>query len=75
MAKTIRLTPERLAEELATCEREHGMSSYEFFEHYQAGELSELGESEAGMRWAWLCSVALRSGTLVPARADAGAIR
>lgn len=72
MAKTIKLTPEKLAEELAMYEREHDLSSAEFFERYQAGEVDH---SNAMMRWAWLCSVAVRSGALISASADVGAVR
>ena len=62
MARTETLTPERLRAELVRLETEHGMSTAEFFERYQAGE---MGDSKAVMRWAWLCSVAVRSGMLV----------
>lgn len=59
MARMESLTPERLREELAQLEFEHGMSSAEFVERYAAGE---MGDSKAIMRWAWLCAVAARSG-------------
>jgi len=63
MARIIKLTPEQLAQELAKLEQEHGMTSLEFFERYQAGE---MGDSETYMHWAWLCGVALRRGLLTP---------
>ena len=63
MARTEILTPERLRAELARLEAGHGLSSAEFFERYQAGE---MGDSKAIIRWAWLCSVAVRSGVLAP---------
>jgi hypothetical protein len=68
MAKIVRLTSELLRQELAKLEHDHGMTSVEFYEHYQAGDLKE---SEAFMRWAWLCAVALRRGMLTASRAHA----
>ena len=61
MARAESLTPERLRAELARLEAQHGMSSAEFFERYQAGT---MGDSKAVVRWAWLCSVAVRTGAL-----------
>ena len=63
MARTEVLTPERLRAELARLEAQHGMSSAEFFERSQAGD---MGDSKGVMRWAWLCAVAARSGVLAP---------
>ena len=61
MARTELLTPDRLRAELGRLETEHGMSSAEFFERYQAGT---MGDSKAVMRWSWLCSIAARAGVL-----------
>ena len=63
MARTETLTPERLRAELVRLEAKYGMTSAEFFERYQAGE---MGDSKAVMRWAWLFAVAARSGVLSP---------
>jgi hypothetical protein len=62
MASTTRLTPESLKQELSTYEESYGISSADFIEKYQAGE---MGDSRDVMRWAWLCSVALKLGVLV----------
>jgi hypothetical protein len=59
--KVIELTPERLAEELATLERAHSMSSAEFYDRYREGL---MGDSEEVMYWAGLCSMAARVGVL-----------
>jgi hypothetical protein len=59
VAKVTRLTRKMLLDELARLEREHGMSSTDFFERYQQGR---MGDSEEMMYWAGLCSMALRSG-------------
>lgn len=61
MTRTVKLTSETLSDELLKLEREYGMPSATFFERYQAGE---MGDSKAMMRWAWLCSVAVRAGEL-----------
>jgi predicted NBD/HSP70 family sugar kinase len=71
-AKDVRLTAERLADELARYEREHSLSSAEFFERYQAGDIDH---SNAMTRWAWLCSVAVRSGVSLSASVARGALR
>jgi hypothetical protein len=63
MARTVRLSGKRLSEELERLEREHHMPSSAFLEKYQAGE---MGDSKDMVRWAWLCSVALRNGMLKP---------
>ena len=57
MARSEKLTDERLAQELEQLEREYRMSSADFFERYQAGV---MGDSKPILRWAWLYSVALR---------------
>ncbi len=59
--KIVKLTPERLAEELTELERAYSMSSAEFYGRYQAGE---LGDSEEVMYWAGLCATALQRGGL-----------
>lgn len=59
--KVVTIGPEQLAQELELLEREHRMPSWEFFERYQAGNLPESSEY---VRWAWLCSMALRRGSL-----------
>jgi hypothetical protein len=61
VAKVTRLTPTMLSEELARLEREHGMSSSEFFHRYQEGQ---MGDSEDVMYWAGLCAMAMRRGVL-----------
>jgi hypothetical protein len=55
------LTPELLKDELACLEREHRMSSFEFYSRFHDGTLSEERDF---MRWAWLCTVAMRQGLL-----------
>ncbi len=59
MASTTRLTPESLQQELVTFEEHYRLTSAEFLERYQAGK---MGDSRDVMRWAWLCSVALKLG-------------
>ena len=59
------LTRERLSKELKRLEHEYRVSSWEFYERYHAGNLEEA-DSDDFMRWAWLCSIALRNGTLAP---------
>jgi len=61
MATVVRLTSRELTNEMEKLERQYRMSSLDFFEKYQAGE---MGDEQALLRWAWLCSVALRRGQL-----------
>lgn len=61
MAKIVKLTPELLERRLHDFEQQYAMSSVEFLDRYQAGE---MGDSEPVMEWAYLCSVALRRGVL-----------
>ena len=61
MASTTRLTPESLAEQLSAFEEKYGIASTAFLEQYHAGK---LGDDRDVMRWAWLCSVAMKLGTL-----------
>ena len=61
MASTTRLTPESLAEQLSAFEERYGISSTTFVEQYHAGK---LGDDRDMMRWAWLCSVAVKLGVL-----------
>jgi len=61
MASTTRLTPASLQQELAAFEERYGLASSDFLERYQAGK---MGDSRDHMRWAWLCSVALKLGML-----------
>ena len=57
MVRSEVLTDEKLDRELQRLEAEYGMSSSEFFERYQAGQMEH---SNAILRWAWLYSIALR---------------
>ena len=61
MASIIHLGTEQLKCELERLERAHGMSSAEFFARFQAGTMPE---GPGFMRWAWLCTVAIRRGLL-----------
>jgi hypothetical protein len=61
MASTTRLTPESLARQLSAFEEKYGITSAEFLEQYHAGR---LGDDRDMMRWAWLCSVAVKLGTM-----------
>ena len=67
MAKTTRLTPELLQDELARYEGRYKMPSLDFLDKYQSGQ---MGDSREVMRWAWLCSVALRLGMLTRSEAE-----
>lgn len=68
VTKIIRMTADRLKDELDRLEREHRMSSVEFYTRLQAGTLAEHDDY---VRWAWLCTVALRRGLLSVAPAYA----
>jgi hypothetical protein len=61
MAKIVKLTPEVLERRLRDYETQYAMSSIDFLDRYQAGE---MGDSEPVLEWAYLCSVALRRGAL-----------
>ena len=61
MASTTRLTPESLAKRLSAFEEKYGITSAAFLEQYHSGK---LGDDRDMMRWAWLCSVAVKLGTL-----------
>ena len=61
MADVVRLSIEQLAEQLATLERESGMSPTVFYERFRAGE---LGDSDQVMHWAGVCYMAQRNGLL-----------
>jgi hypothetical protein len=65
--KVRKLSPEmagaELGEELATLERRHSMTSWDFYERYRAGELED---SDDFARWATLCYLAVRTGVLRP---------
>ena len=61
MARVVKLTPEILDRRLREYEQQYAMSSADFLDRYQAGE---LGDAEPMMDWAYLCSVALRRGVL-----------
>jgi hypothetical protein len=55
------LTPELLRSELERLEQTYRMSSYDFYARFHEGTLSEEPDF---MRWAWLCTVAMRQGLL-----------
>ena len=55
------LTPELLKAELGRLEQEYRMSSHEFYSRFHEGTLSEERDF---VRWAWLCTVAMRQGML-----------
>ncbi len=61
MLPKTRLTPELLKSELERLEQEYQMSSFEFYTRFHEGKLSEERDF---MRWAWLCTVAMRQGLL-----------
>ena len=61
MASTSRLTPESLKQQMSAFEERYGLTSVEFLAKYQSGT---MGDSRDVMRWAWLCSVALKLGLL-----------
>jgi hypothetical protein len=61
MASTTRLTPESLTQQFAVYEEKYGITSTEFLEKYHAGT---MGDDRGIMRWAWLCSVAVKLGIL-----------
>jgi hypothetical protein len=61
MASTTRLTPETLKEQLSAYEDSYKMTSADFLAKYHAGK---MGDSRDVMRWAWLCSVAVKLGVL-----------
>ena len=63
MLPRVELTPDILKEELARLESAYHMTSAEFYERFQAGTIPEGGDV---VRWVWLCTVAMRQGTLVP---------
>lgn len=64
MARTILLTDERLREELREFEREHGMTSAEFYEKFVAGLVEHDPDL---MQWAWTYEVAVQAGALATA--------
>ena len=55
------LTPALLKDELERLEQKYRMSSSEFYSRFHEGTLSEERDF---MRWAWLCTVAMRQGLL-----------
>jgi hypothetical protein len=61
MASTTRLTPESLKQQLVTYEERYGLTSTDFLEKYHAGK---MGDARDVMRWAWLCTVAVKLGML-----------
>ena len=61
MTEIVRMTVDSLKAELDRLEHEHRMSSAEFYTRLQEGSLPE---SQDYMRWAWLCTVAMRRGML-----------
>ena len=61
MASTTCLTPESLKQQLATYEEKYGITSTDFLEKHHAGK---MGDARDVMRWAWLCSVAVKLGLL-----------
>jgi len=61
MLPKTRLTPEVLMGELDRLERQYQMSSGEFYGRFHEGTLPEDQEF---IRWAWLCTVAMRQGLL-----------
>jgi hypothetical protein len=61
MASTTRLTPETLKLQLAAYEERYSITSTDFLEKYHAGT---MGDDRDVMRWAWLCSVAVKLGML-----------
>lgn len=63
-----KLTSDELVERLAQFEREHGLSSQEFYARFRSGE---AGDSPQVMAWAGLCYMATRCGLLAepPVRA------
>jgi hypothetical protein len=61
MASIVRIGSDELLRELDRLEREHRMSSSEFFARFHAGKVPEGPDV---MRWAWLCTVAMRRGLL-----------
>ncbi len=60
---TRKLTSKDLQRELLGLEREHGMSSSDFYNRFRAGE---LGDDPQYMHWAGLCYIAMRTGVLAP---------
>lgn len=61
MLPRIEITPDALKAELARLEQEHCMSSIEFYARFHEGTIPEGRDF---MRWAWLCTVAMRQGML-----------
>ena len=68
------LTPELLKDELGRLEQEYRMSSHEFYSRFHEGTLSEERDF---VRWAWLCTVAMRQWVLIHPRVclTRGAVR
>ncbi len=61
MASIVRISSEELLRELDRLEREHRLSSAEFLARVHAGTVPEGPDV---VRWAWLCTVAMRRGLL-----------
>jgi len=59
------LTDDVVREELRALEAEHGMTTQEFYEKYNRGE---MGDSEYAMRWASLYDMLMRPAKPPPKR-------
>jgi hypothetical protein len=65
--KVIKLTDDELRRQLAALERTHRMTSEQFLERYNAGELEFIDELRGYTRWAALLDIAAKAGVSVSA--------